>query len=125
MQKALEDEVWRPANGRCEYCHLPWGFHRAPFQIDHIIAEQHGGPTVSENLAVACLRCNKRKGPNLAGVSPDTGDIVRLFNPRRDEWTEHFHWDGARLVGLTPIGKATIAVLAINHPSAVVVREEL
>jgi hypothetical protein len=125
MRKALEDEVWRRANGRCEYCHLPSAFHRGPFQIDHIIPDQHEGPTVSENLAIACLRCNNRKGPNLAGIPPGTKEIVRLFNPRADVWTEHFRWDGSLLVGLTPIGKATIAVLAINHPSAKAVREEL
>jgi 5-methylcytosine-specific restriction endonuclease McrA len=94
MQKALEEEVWRRARGRCEYCHLPRAFVRVPFQIDHIIAEQHGGRTDSENLAIACLRCNKRKGPNLAGVSPDSGEIVRLFNPRKDNWADHFRWDG-------------------------------
>lgn len=125
MQKALEEEVWRRAQGRCEYCHLPQASVRVPFQIDHVIAEQHGGQTVSENLAVACLRCNKRKGPNLAGVSPDSGEVVRLFHPRKDDWPEHFRWDDALLSGLTPIGKATIAVLGINHPSAVAVREEL
>jgi hypothetical protein len=125
MQKSLEDEVWRRADGRCEYCHLPQACHRAPFQIDHVIAEQHGGKTTSENLAVSCLRCNKRKGPNVAGVTPDTGEIVRLFNPRTDTWTEHFRWEHAVLVGLTPIGRATIVVLAINHPSAIGVREEL
>lgn len=68
MQKSLEEEVWQRANGVCEYCHLPQAYHRVPFQVDHVIAEQHGGQTVSENLAVSCLRCNKRKGPNFAGV---------------------------------------------------------
>jgi HNH endonuclease len=125
MQKSLEEEVWRRAGGRCEYCHLPWAFHPTPFQIDHIIAEQHGGLTVSDNLAIACLRCNKRKGPNLSGVSAETGEIVRLFHPRKDNWADHFRWDGALLVGRTPIGMATIAVLAINHPTAVAVREAL
>jgi hypothetical protein len=96
-----------------------------PFQIDHVISEQHGGRTVSENLAIACLRCNKRKGPNLAGVSPDTGEVVRLFHPRNDLWDDHFVWAGPQLVGLTSIGKATIVALGINLPSAVAVREEL
>jgi hypothetical protein len=125
MQKAIENEVWRRGQGRCEYCHLPQAFVRVPFQIDHIIAEQHGGQTESENLAIACLRCNKRKGPNVAGISPDSEDVVRLFNPRTDIWAEHFRWDEAVLVGLTPVGKTTIAVLAINHPDAVAVREGL
>jgi hypothetical protein len=125
MQKALADEVWQRANGVCEYCHLPQTYHRLPFQVDHIIAEQHGGKTVSENLALSCLRCNKRKGPNIASIDPMIGEIVRLFHPRRDNWNDHFRWNGAELVGLTPIGRATIAILVINDPSAVAIREEL
>ncbi len=123
MDPALEAEVKKRAQGVCEYCRLPEACQRVPFQIDHIIAEQHEGATVFENLANACLRCNKR--PNIAGVDSITGEIVRLFHPRRDRWQEHFEWQSALLVGLTPIGRATIAVLGINFPSAVALREEL
>lgn len=125
MRKSLEEMVWKRAEGVCEYCHLPRDFHRVPFQIDHIIAAQHGGKTAAENLAVSCLRCNKRKGPNVAGIDPDTGEIVRLYNPRKDGWHDHFRWDDAILIALTQVGRTTIAVLAINHPSAIAVREEL
>jgi len=125
MAKSLEQAVRNRANGFCEYCQLPQANHLLPFQLDHIIAEQHGGQTISENLAIAGLRCNKRKGPNIAGIDGNTGEIVRLFHPRRDRWVEHFEWHGPELMGLTPIGRATIAVLAINHPSAVAVRHEL
>jgi hypothetical protein len=125
MDAATEREVGRRAQGLCEYCQLPQAYHRIPFQIDHIIAAQHGGPRTVDNLALTCLRCNKRKGPNIAGINPATGEIVRLFHPRRDKWTEHFRWEGAVLIGLTPIGISTIIVLGINHPSAVGVREEL
>ncbi|MFO0807840.1 MAG: HNH endonuclease signature motif containing protein [Gemmataceae bacterium] len=125
MRKSLEARVWKRAKGLCEYCHLPQAFHRTPFQIDHVIAEQHGGKTVAENLAVSCLRCNKRKGPNVAGVDPKSGGIVRLFHPRNDAWAEHFRWEDAVLIGRTPIGRTTIAVLGINLPSAIAVREEL
>jgi hypothetical protein len=87
-----------------------------PFQIDHIIAEKHGGPTVLENLAYCCLPCNAYKGPNIAGVTRGTQEVVRLFHPRTDIWEEHFAWEGARLLGRTSIGRVTIAVLAINAP---------
>jgi len=60
--------VWERAGERCEYCQLPSGFHPAPFQTDHIIARQHGGKTVLENLALACVHCNRFKGPNLVGL---------------------------------------------------------
>jgi len=79
MDAALEADVKERAQGVCEYCRLPEACQRVPFQIDHIIAEQHEGATVFENLANACLRCNKRKGPNVAGVNSNTGEIVRLF----------------------------------------------
>src|ERR1039457_4059463 len=73
---------------RCEYCQLPAALYPAPFQIDHIIAWQHGGATRLENLALACILCNrfKFKVPNIAGLNPDSGEIVRLFHSRRDSW---------------------------------------
>jgi hypothetical protein len=125
MPSSLDEKVRERAGGYCEYCRLPESCQRTPFQIDHIIAEQHGGLTTLENLANFCMRCNKRKGPNVAGVDRDTGEIVRLFHPRHDTWVHHFRWNGAELLGLTTIGKATIATLDINNPSAVAVREEL
>jgi len=81
------------AGFRCEYCHFPERFAELRFQLDHIRAEQHGGPTVLANLAWACLRCNKHKGPNLSGVDPKTNRVVQLFNPRKDVWEKHFTWD--------------------------------
>ena len=54
-----------------------------PFQIDHVIAENHSGATAEQNLALACPHC-RFKGPNIAGVDPETGETVRLFHPRRD-----------------------------------------
>jgi hypothetical protein len=93
--------------------------------VDHIIPQQHGGPTASANLAWSCLRCNKHKGPNLSGIDPVTGEMVRLFHPRRDRWSEHFVWEKSKLLGLTPTGRATVGVLQINRLDAVLVREAL
>ena len=127
MQKALENEVWLRAAGLCEYCHIPQTYVRLPFQIDHIIAEQHGGKTTSDNLAGTCVRCNKRKGPNIAGSSP--GD--RRGRPAYSTRTPRSVGDplsdgmGATLVGMTLIGRVTIAVLDINNPSTVALRESL
>jgi len=125
MEKRLAQEVRRRAEGRCEYCRMPEQFYPAPFVIDHIIARQHGGPTDADNLALACFRCNLYKRPNIAGLDPLLGELTPLFHPRRDSWAEHFEWADAELVGRTPMGRATIAVLAINHPDAVAVRESL
>jgi HNH endonuclease len=93
-----------------------------PFHIDHIIARQHGGATSAENLALACLHCNRHKGPNIAGRLPATGDIVRLFHPRFDGWNDHFEWDGAILSAKSDVGLVTIQVLAINEDDFVTVR---
>ncbi len=122
MQRQLVELVRRRAAFRCEYCHFPERFTGLNFQIDHVIAEKHGGPTASENLALSCIYCNSYKGANLSGIDPATGEIVRLFHPRRDNWREHFQWQAAFLVGRSPIGRATISVLRINDTSAVALR---
>jgi 5-methylcytosine-specific restriction endonuclease McrA len=82
-------EVRRRAQGRCEYCHLPARAYRLPFHVDHIVARPHGGQTVRENLALAYLRCNRRKGPNIAGTEPTTGKLILRFHPRVDPWSDH------------------------------------
>jgi hypothetical protein len=123
MDPALQKLVWLRAKSRCEYCQFPADVALLPFQIDHIIAEKHGGTTVSDNLALSCERCNSHKGPNIAGYLD--GRHVRLFNPRRDRWSDHFAWNGAYLVGKTEIGKVTIDVLAINLRYRVAIRTAL
>jgi hypothetical protein len=67
------------AQERCEYCRIPQFALPLPFQIDHIVAEQHGGITALDNLALACPHCNRYKGPNIAGLDPASGKLVRLF----------------------------------------------
>lgn len=122
MDARLRALVRRRARFRCEYCQFPERLAELRFQIDHIIAKQHEGSETASNLALACFRCNSQKGTNLSGVDPLSAQIVRLFHPRKNSWTEHFAWHGARLRGLTPIGRATIAVLKINRPDALLVR---
>ncbi len=117
--------VRKRAQSTCEYCRLPQGFSAIPFEIDHIVAQKHGGPTQEENLALSCFYCNSHKGPNIAGVDPASGRIVRLYHPRKDRWSRHFEWSGAVLQGKTATGRATIVVLSMNDPDAVAVRETL
>ena len=125
MDAALHELVRQRARFRCEYCLLPEALVSTPFQFDHIIAQFHDGPTVAENLAYACFHCNNFKGPNVAGVDPVTSDIVRLFHPRRDAREEHLQWQGELIVGLTPVGRATVRVLRLNHPLRLVIRRSL
>lgn len=125
MSPRLRVLVRRRAHFRCEYCHFPERFAELHFQIDHITARQHRGPTKADNLAFACFRCNSHKGPNLSGVDPATGSLERLFNPRLDRWTEHFRWKRAVLIGGTPVGRATVAVLNINRADVLLLRATL
>jgi len=125
MDAALDHAVRQRARLSCEYCLMPQGIHRLRFPIDHIIARQHGGATVLENLALACGRCNLHKGPNIAGIDPQSGQMARLFNPRIDRWSEHFRWNGALVEGVSPEGRATVVTLAMNHAEDVAIRLEL
>jgi hypothetical protein len=125
MDVALRNAVRRRARFRCEYCQLPEEYSPVTFQIEHIVARQHLGPTALSNLALACHFDNLHKGPNLTGIDPMTRGIVRLFHPRRHKWQRHFRWDGPVLVGRTAIGRATIAVLQMNHEDRLNVRQEL
>lgn len=125
MDQSLRELLWKRAHGRCEYCLISQEFDPLPFQVDHVIARKHAGQTVAENLALACFSCNNHKGPNVAGIDPRTGQLARLFHPRRDAWKRHFVWRGAELFGRTAEGRVTVAVLAINLPHRIAVRREL
>jgi hypothetical protein len=126
MDEAVRQFVRERAAQRCEYCRipqeaLPW----ARFHIEHIRARQHGGTDDVENLALVCQRRNARKGPNLASIDPESGGITPLFHPRTDLWNEHFSLVVYRIVGLSPIGRATATLLDMNDSDRVQIRAEL
>jgi hypothetical protein len=113
------------AGSRCEYCHLPQAAYAATFNVDHIIATQHRTDNAEANLALACPKCNRKKGPNLSGIDPVTKAVVPLFHPRNDNWQDHFQWNGPLINGLTACGRATIAVLDLNQDERVRLRQAL
>jgi hypothetical protein len=126
MDNALRSLVCRQAGDVCEYCRLPQAASRfVRFHVEHIVARQHGGATEAANLALSCSFCNFHKGPNIASLDPETGQLVPLFHPRRDGWTDHFAWEGTTIIGKTPIGRATVQLLAMNDWERVEVRENL
>lgn len=125
MQQDLQAAVRRRARFCCEYCGMPEEFASTPFQIDHITARSHSGETAVENLALACFHCNSFKGPNIAGIDPQTGQVIRLYSPRIDRYRDHFTLRDEWIIGRTPIGRATIQVLRLNHPSRLEVRRWL
>jgi hypothetical protein len=125
MDRALAELVWQRAGGRCEYCRIAQEHERLTFEVDHVIAIKHGGATRVGNLALSCLSCNSHKGSNIAGLDPRTRRLTPLFHPRRHKWARHFRWEGAVLVGRTPVGRTTVEVLNINDPPRVDLREGL
>jgi hypothetical protein len=92
-----------------------------PMELDHLVPEALGGATEAENLWLACSGCNARKAERVLGIDPLTGDSVRLFDPRRQSWPEHFRWveGGALVEGVTPTGRATVATLQLNRSALV------
>lgn len=109
----------------CEYCRLPEYASVLPHQIDHIIGRQHHGSDDVQNLCLACIRCNLKKGPNIASVDPQTKRIVALYHPRTQRWEEHFQLIDGRILGLTAEGRATVALLDANDEDRVRIRKVL
>ncbi len=125
MDRRLQEFVRQRAGNRCEYCQVHQAHDRIPFEIDHVIAQVHSGLTKANNLCLCCFACNRHKGPNISGIDPVSGRIVPLYHPRCQKWLRHFRWDGAKLMGLTPRGRATVIVLRINLDHRVGLRREL
>ena len=126
MTAGLRDKIRNRAANRCEYCqllqeHLPF----ATFHVEHIRPVKQGGIDSEDNLALSCHLCNLHKGSNLSGIDPVTDTVVELFNPRRDQWLDHFRNEGGRIMGLTPAGRATVEVMAMNQESRIRLRLSL
>ena len=118
--------VERRARDACEYCLFPQVASVLPHQIDHIIGRQHRGSDDVNNLCLCCIRCNLKKGPNIASVDPQTGLVVGLYHPRRHSWREHFVIVANGLInGLTPEGRATVELLEMNDEDRVRLRAQL
>jgi len=125
VNRDLAREVRDRAGKQCEYCRLPQSVLPLPFQIDHVVAEQHGGRSEEANLALACPSCNRYKGPNIAGRDGESGELVRLFHPRTDRWTDHFESDAGSILARTAVGRVTLQVLQMNAPDRVSLRAQL
>ena len=119
--KALRERVATQARQCCGYCLTSEAIVGTPMEIDHIIPQSLGGQTEEDNLWLACSLCNDHKSDRIAALDPLRGEIVRLFDPRHQMWSEHFAWaeSGERIIGLTPVGRATVVALDLNRPSLV------
>ena len=88
----------------------------APLSIDHLQPQSLGGDDSIDNLALACRRCNETRYNFTTGIDPETQTEISLFNPRDQEWSEHFIWsvDALRIIGQTDTGRATCNRLDLN-----------
>lgn len=121
----LRELVAERAAHRCEYCLLPQAVVLHKHEPDHIVARQHGGQTEPSNLALACMRCNRYKGPNVGSFDPVTGELVAFFNPRTQHWENHFRLEGTEMRPLTPEGRVTVKILRLNDEDRVRERQQL
>jgi hypothetical protein len=111
------------AGGRCEYCAMHQVLQGATFHIEHLMPTSRGGSSEPDNLAWSCPGCNLRKSDLTEARDPESAAVVPLFNPRTDRWPEHFRFEGYRIVGQTPVGRATAWLLDLNHPRRVLIRQ--
>ena len=118
----LRREVGARAQSRCEYCLYPEARSAFWHQVDHIISRKHGGGSSLDNLAFCCVFCNRYKGSDIAAIDTRTGEIVRLFHPRLDRWSDHFRLAGAIIEPLTLKGEVTARLPRFNQAERVAER---
>ncbi len=121
----LRQLVAARAYHRCEYCLIREEDTFFGCEVDHIISIKHGGTTIEDNLAYACMICNRRKGSDLGSIIRRTGELVRFFNPRTDKWEDHFGLDGAHLNPITDTGEVTARIFGFNNEERILEREAL
>ena len=117
IKKDLDEIIRRQAKNRCGYCLNPQELIPYRLEIEHILPKALGGESTEENLWLACRECNAHKAKKTKAVDTLTGKTVKLFNPRRQIWREHFEFsqDNSQIIGKTPCGRATVESLQINN----------
>jgi hypothetical protein len=121
----LRQSIRERANYVCEYCLIHEDDTFYSCHVDHIISVKHGGPTTGENLAYACAVCNRAKGSDIGSIDWQTGEFSRFYNPRIDQWGEHFCVAGFEIEPLTTIGRVTAQILLFNAHERILEREAL
>ncbi len=117
LSSEIKAQVRENAGYLCEYCHTNEKWQYIQFTIDHVIPLKQGGSDSLDNLALACFHCNRHKSSLQTAVDPETQQPAKLFNPRTQGWSEHFIWsaDTLSILGLSQVGRATIALLKLNR----------
>jgi len=124
---AQREDVFKRAEGLCEYCQSQEKYSNSTFEVEHILPISKGGETILKNLAFACSGCNKHKSHRISALDKNTKTEVSFYNPRKDIWREHFAWneDFTEIIGLTAKGRVTIKELKLNRQSVINLRRVL
>jgi HNH endonuclease len=124
ITETTQNLIRQRANYLCEFCHANERWQYVKFTVDHIIPLSLGGDDNTDNLALACFHCNRRKTNKLVAVDPQSKVEVSLFNPRLDSWDKHFIWsvDRLQVIGVTAIGRATVNALLLNRNRVIPIR---
>lgn len=127
VSRQLQRLVSERAHFCCEYCISQEAYSPDPFSTEHIVPQVFGGEDTEDNLARACQGCNNFKYIKMTAIDSITLEEVSLFHPRKNIWDEHFKWNQelTNLIGLTPIGRATVAELRLNRENVVNLRKVL
>ena len=126
ISEEIRARVRAKSGNRCGYCQSLQKYVLGILEIDHIIPKATGGTDNEENLWLACSLCNNYKGIQTHAVDPVTQFCVKLFNPRTQQWLQHFSWsqDGTEIIGLTDCGRATVNAIQLNNQISVTVRRQ-
>lgn len=125
ISKDLEEKIRTQAKNCCGYCLVPQKLVSYKLEIEHLFPQGLGGTNEEENLWLACRQCNLIKGIKTKGLDPITLERVKIFNPRKQIWSEHFAFseDKSEIIGKTPCGRATVLALQLNSDLQKTARE--
>jgi hypothetical protein len=118
ISEEIRRQVTDRANRQCEYCLIREEDSGFRHQVDHIVSRKHGGAPSLENLALACVLCNRYKGTDIAAIDSETSGVTLLFNPRQDRWDDHYRIENGRIVPTSPVGRVTASLLSSIQPNA-------
>lgn len=118
----LRNLVANRANYCCEYCLIREQDTAFGCAVDHIISLKHGGTTAQDNLAYACVFCNRFKGSDIGSIIWETKEFIRFYHPRWDCWEEHFTLESSLIQPITKIGQVTAKILRFNKVDRVTER---
>ncbi len=125
ISQNLRRVVAARAENLCEYCLIHEDDTFFGCEVDHIVSVKHSGTTDSDNLAYACVFCNRQKGSDIGSILQQTDEFTRFFNPRKDLWADHFRLDGDLIKPLTEIGEVTVRILGFNRSNRILERRTL